>query len=95
MAMDVSLRQKDCIIVRLLGQLAMLIEKADGFASGPANPDNRGEWFRRRGIMIFRPVIVSAKINIRPWDDETKRMLIMPKLWKILMKYSEEIIKDK
>ncbi len=48
-----------------------------------------------REAPTFEEALLRAKINIRPLDDETKRMLIMPKLWKILMKYSEEIIKDK
>ena len=43
-----------------------------------------------RDAPTFEEALLRAKINIRPLDDETKRMLIIPKLWKIYLKYLEE-----
>ena len=43
-----------------------------------------------RNAPTFEETLLKAKINIRPLDDEIKRMLIMPKLWKIYLKYIEE-----
>ena len=38
----------------------------------------------------FEEALLRAKINIRPLDDEAKRMLIMPKIWKIFLKHIKE-----
>ena len=43
-----------------------------------------------RDAPTFEEALLRAKINIRPLDDETKRMLIMPKLWKTYLKHLEE-----
>lgn len=43
-----------------------------------------------RDTPTFEEALLRAKIIIRPLDDETKRMLIMPKLWKTYLKYLEE-----
>lgn len=43
-----------------------------------------------RDAPTFEEALLRAKINIRPLDDEAKRMLIMPKLWKIYLKHLEE-----
>ena len=43
-----------------------------------------------RNAPTFEEASLGVKINIRPLDDEIKRMLIMPKLWKIYLKYIEE-----
>ena len=43
-----------------------------------------------RNAPTFEEALLRVKINIRPLDDEIKRMLIMPKLWKIYLKYIEE-----
>ena len=43
-----------------------------------------------RNAPTFEETLLRAKINIRPLDDEAKRMLIIPKLWKIYLKYLEE-----
>ena len=43
-----------------------------------------------RNAPTFEEALLRVKINIRPLDDEIKRMLIMPKLWKMYLKYIEE-----
>ena len=43
-----------------------------------------------RNAPTFEEALLRVKINIRPLDYEIKRMLIMPKLWKIYLKYIEE-----
>ena len=43
-----------------------------------------------RDAPTFEEALLKVKINIRPLDDETKRILIMPKLWKIYLKFLEE-----
>lgn len=43
-----------------------------------------------RDAPTFEEALLRAKINIMPLDDEIKRILIMPKLWKIYLKYIEE-----
>ena len=43
-----------------------------------------------RDAPTFEEALLRAKINIRPLDDEAKRMLIMPKLWKTYLKHLEE-----
>ena len=43
-----------------------------------------------RNAPTFEEALLRAKINIRPLDDEAKRMLIMPKIWKIFLKHIKE-----
>ena len=43
-----------------------------------------------RDAPTFEEALLRAKINIRPLDDEAKRMLIMPKKWKIFLKHIKE-----
>ena len=43
-----------------------------------------------RDAPTFEEALLRTKINIRRLDDETKRMLIMPKLWKTYLKHLEE-----
>ena len=43
-----------------------------------------------RDAPTFEEALLRGKINIRPLDDEAKRILIMPKLWKIYLKFLEE-----
>ena len=43
-----------------------------------------------RNAPTFEEALLRAKINIMPLDDEIKRILIMPKLWKIYLKYLDE-----
>ena len=43
-----------------------------------------------RDAPTFEETLLRAKINIRPLDDEAKRMLIMPKIWKIFLKHIKE-----
>ena len=43
-----------------------------------------------RNALTFEEALLRAKINIMPLDDEIKRILIMPKLWKIYLKFLEE-----
>ena len=43
-----------------------------------------------RDAPTFEEALLRAKINIRPLNDEIKRMLIMPKLWKIYLKHLDE-----
>ena len=43
-----------------------------------------------RNAPTFEEAFLRAKINIRPLDDEAKRMLIMPKIWKIFLKHIKE-----
>ena len=47
-----------------------------------------------RNAPTFEEALLRAKINIMPLDDEIKRMLIMPKLWKIYLNYLEEKLKE-
>lgn len=48
-----------------------------------------------RDAPTFEEALLRAKINIMPLDDEIKRILIMPKLWKIYLKYLDENGKNK
>ena len=48
-----------------------------------------------RDAPTFEEALLRAKINIMPLDDEAKRILIMPKLWKIYLKYLGERRKEK
>ena len=43
-----------------------------------------------RNAPTFEETLLRAKINIRPLNDEIKRILIMPKLWKIYLKHLDE-----
>ena len=43
-----------------------------------------------RNAPTFEEALLRAKINIMPLDDEIKRILIMPKLWKIYLKHLDE-----
>ena len=43
-----------------------------------------------RDAPTFEEALLRAKINIRPLDDEAKRMLIMPKILKIFLKHIKE-----
>ena len=48
-----------------------------------------------RDAPTFEEALLRGKINIRPLDDEAKRMLIMPKLWKLYLQYLKENKKKK
>ena len=64
-----------------------LLMEEDSKTMGTTTPKKRTIG---RDAPTFEEALLRAKISISPLDDEAKRMLIMPKLWKIFLKHIKE-----
>ena len=43
-----------------------------------------------RDAVPFEEALIRARINAKPFDDDTKRRLVLPKIMKIYLKYLED-----
>lgn len=81
---------KELVNIMIPGDQRLLAEE-NSKAMGTTTPKKRTIG---RNAPTFEEALLRAKINIMPLDDEIKRMLIMPKLWKIYLNYLEEKLKE-
>ena len=77
---------KELVNIMIPGDQRLLVEeKSEAIETTTSKKRTIG-----RDAPTFEEALLRAKINIRPLNDEIKRMLIMPKLWKIYLKHLDE-----
>ena len=70
---------KELVNIMIPGDQRLLVEeKSEAIETTTSKKRTIG-----RNAPTFEEALLRVKINIRPLDDEIKRMLIVPKLWKI------------
>ena len=77
---------KELVNIMIPGDQRLLVEeKSEAIETTTSKKRTIG-----RDAPTFEEALLRAKINIMPLDDEIKRILIMPKLWKIYLKHLDE-----